>query len=72
MRASKARESHEDVDGAFDLDTMMVQIVPSLGVARHTGIETEIFVRMGIDTLTILGSGARMIAGTDSSITLFH
>ena len=60
------------MDGAFDLNTMTVKIIPKLGVARHAGIETEILIWIGIDALAVFGSGVRMPTSADSGIALFH
>ena len=51
------------MNGAFDLNPMTIQIVPVLGSPCNTGIEPEVFVRISIDTLAIMGICAGMFAG---------
>ena len=46
---------------------MSVEIVPVLGISRNTGIESKVFVWVGIDALPIRGRRAGVFTGTNTA-----
>lgn len=62
----------EDVNGSLNGDPVPVEVVPMVGVSGDTGIEAEILVGVGVDTLTIGRISAGMVANADAGGALLN
>ena len=60
----------EDIDGSFNGDPVAVKVIPVVGSSGDAGIEAEILVGVGVDTLAVRGIGTGMFAGANAGGTL--
>ena len=56
------------MNGAFNLYPMPIQIVPLFHLPCNPGIEPDVFIRIGIDTLAIMRIRAGMFTGADTCV----
>ena len=62
----------EDIDGSLNGDPVPVEVIPVVGVSGDTGIEAEILVGVGVDTLAVRRIGAGMVANADARGALLN
>ena len=62
----------EDIDGSFNGDPVAVKVIPVVGSSGDAGIEAEILVGVGVDTLAVRGIGTGMVAAANAGRTLLN
>jgi hypothetical protein len=63
----KDKRIFHKVDGAFNGNPVPVEIVPMIGISRNTGIESKVFVGVGIDAFSIRGNSTGVFTGTNTA-----
>ena len=68
----KSERLFEDVNGSFNENAVLVEIIPVFGVSRNTRAITKALIGIGIHAFSVRGIGTGRITGADSCVAFLN